>query len=180
MIGKSDVWFGLGFGAHAMLDAPWTIVVDGTGTVSEYKLASHAPGTVLNTTVNVISNTVDAKTGKRTVVLTRSLQGKDNSYYTFATTSNDATIPIIVAVGNGPKFGYHKERTPTSITLLPLDSAGESAGESAGACVCPQKPKPYGEATGSLVYHGTNQTADTGEGAVGFSAHKCANWPYTD
>ena len=43
LIGPSDVWFGVGFDAQNMADAPYTIVVDGTGVVSERKLANHMP-----------------------------------------------------------------------------------------------------------------------------------------
>ena len=43
LIGPSDVWFGVGFGAKNMADEPYTIVVDGTGIVSERKLANHMP-----------------------------------------------------------------------------------------------------------------------------------------
>ena len=31
--GPKDVWYGIGFGAHAMADEPWTVVVDGSGNV---------------------------------------------------------------------------------------------------------------------------------------------------
>ena len=40
--GPAAAWFGAGFGAHAMADEPWTLVVDGTGVVTERKLANHA------------------------------------------------------------------------------------------------------------------------------------------
>jgi hypothetical protein len=50
----------------------------------------------------------------------------------------------------------------------------------AGTCVCPQAPKPFGQADGQLVYHAVaNQSADTGTGAVGFRAGKCKPFPAT-
>ena len=174
--GEASVWFGVGFGAHAMGDLPWTLVADGNGQVSERKLGNHVAGSTLKPSVQVLSNTVDSKTGLRTVVVSRPLQGATGDYFTFSTAATDATIPIIVAVGSGPEFGYHKNKSPTSITLIPID--GEAA---VGSCVCPQQPKPFGEATGELLYHAVaNQSVDVGTGAVGFRAHKCANWPYTD
>lgn len=171
--GPSSVWYGVGFGARGMPDAPWTIVIDGYGNVSEHKLGDHSPGMILNSTVTVLSNAVNE--GLRTVVLTRALKGANSDYFTFSVAATDATIPIIVAYGSGPDFAYHKDKTPTSITFFPLSNTG------AGACVCPENPKPFGSATGSLVYHSnTTQPEDTGSGAVGFGANKCADWPFTD
>ena len=40
---------------------PWTVVVDGTGTVQEKKLANHMPGTPLAPSVKVLSNSVGPK-----------------------------------------------------------------------------------------------------------------------
>merc|ERR1712100_335669 len=54
--GPSDVWFGVGFGATQMADAPYAIIVDGNGKATERKLASHAPGDQLQTSVSVKSN----------------------------------------------------------------------------------------------------------------------------
>ena len=56
--GPSDLWFGVGFGASAMADLPYTLVVDGTGAVQERKLANHDQGAVLAPSVTVVSNTV--------------------------------------------------------------------------------------------------------------------------
>jgi len=170
--GPATVWFGIGFGAHAMADLPWTVVVDGTGKVSERNLAKHAGGTLLNASLTVVSNTVDNNV--RTVLLSRPLQGLTKDYFTFSVASNDSSIPILVAVGSNATYGYHKDKTPATITLLPHN-------QHTGACVCPQAPKPYGEASGSLIYHPVaNQTADIGKGAAGFGAHKCPNWPRTN
>lgn len=58
LVGPSDVWFGVGFNASAMADAPYTIVVDGDGNVTERKLANHMPGQILENSIDVLSNTV--------------------------------------------------------------------------------------------------------------------------
>jgi hypothetical protein len=55
--GPSDVWFGVGFNASSMSDAPYTIVVEGE-KITERKLANHMPGEPLQSSITVISNTV--------------------------------------------------------------------------------------------------------------------------
>ena len=43
--GPADVWFGIGFGATAMKDQPYAVIVGGgDGAVTERKLADHGPG----------------------------------------------------------------------------------------------------------------------------------------
>jgi len=56
-----------------------------------------------------------------------------------------------------------------------------SRASGAGVCICPVNPKPFGQATGSLVYHAVaNQTADVGSGAAAyFGPGKCASAPAT-
>jgi len=108
-------------------------------------------------------------------VMTRPLKGSTSDYYSFDLTAADSTIKIITAVGKTAAFAYHKDKIPATVSLLPLAAKGP------GACICPEAPKPFGQASGSLVYHPvSNQTADIGEGAVGFGAHKCAAWPSTN
>ena len=168
--GPSAVWFGAGFGASSMGQQPWTVVVDGTGIVTERKLGQHLAGTELKPSVKVVSSTVS--NGRRTVVLSRPLKGATADYYTFATTAKDATVQFISAVGSGAKFAYHKNKAISSLAFLPVGKSG--------ACVCPEKPKAFGQASGKLVYHAVaNQSVDVGAGAVGFAAGKCAPYPAT-
>ena len=63
--GPAGVWFGAGFNASAMKDAPWAVVVDGAGAVTERKLADQNPGAVLAPSVNVSSSAVQG--GVRTI-----------------------------------------------------------------------------------------------------------------
>ena len=93
----------------------------------------------------------------RTVVLRRNLQGrKSDEYFSFSTTT--PTLTFIAAVGASATFGYHKNKAPTSITLVAAQP--EQSPTRAGACICPNQPKPFGEASGQLVYHPVaNQTA---------------------
>lgn len=121
--GPATVWFGVGFNAGQMADLPYAIIVDGNGEVSERKLADHGAGTVLNTTVTVVSNTVIS--GVRTVVLSRSTLINSLDYYAFPT--QPATIAFINAIGNTATLAYHQSRTAAELTLLPTSSI---------ACMC--------------------------------------------
>lgn len=58
LTGPADVWFGVGFDAEEMASAPYAVVVDGAGNVSEHKLGNHAPGIVLQPSVALVSSTV--------------------------------------------------------------------------------------------------------------------------
>ena len=89
MSGPAGVWYGIGFNASEMKDAPWAVIVDGTGKVSERKLADQSGGTELPASVTVVSNTVTA--GRRSVVLTRPLAGKTPQHLSFP--ANPATAP---------------------------------------------------------------------------------------
>lgn len=72
--GPDGKWFGVGLGAKTftMSDQPYTIVVDGSGKISELKLGDHSGGRTLTNSVQVVSNKV--VNGKRTVSLTRPLK----------------------------------------------------------------------------------------------------------
>lgn len=67
------------------------------------------------------------------------------SYYTFNTTSDSLEIPIITAIGSGPTLGYHKSKSPATLTLLPDGT------KTPGACICPEQPAPFGKASGDIV-----------------------------
>jgi hypothetical protein len=162
--GPSADWFGVGFGAQAMKQKPWAIIMEGDGKVTERQLADQSPGQLLPSTLAVVSNTV--ADGKRTVVMTRSLQGK---YFTFS--PKVATIPMINAVGSGPKLAYHKMKDPVTLSLLPIGGGG--------TCVCAGKAAPFGSQKGKLMYTPTNQTGERGKlGSVSFG-NNCAPAPRT-
>jgi hypothetical protein len=111
-----------------MGDQPWTVVVDGTGAVTERKLGLHIAGTQLSPSLKVLRSSVSA--GRRTVVLSRSLKGAGADYYSFNVSTNDAVVKFIAAVGSGPKFAYHKNKAISSLALIPTGPT------SPGACVC--------------------------------------------
>ena len=60
MSGPNGKYFAVGFNSpnFKMADKPYTLVVDGAGNVSERRLGDHDPGTVLEQSVSVASNTV--------------------------------------------------------------------------------------------------------------------------
>jgi len=173
--GPGGVWFGAGLGATAMADAPWALIVDGAGGVSERKLADQQAGAPLAPSVSLVSSALED--GTRTVVVTRPLQGGSADYYSFDAKlkAADASLGFIAAVGSGARLAYHRAKAPASLALLPVGAAA------AGACVCPQAPKPFGQASGHLQYNAVaNQSADVGSGTVGFGANKCLPWPASD
>ena len=138
--GPATVWFGVGFNATSMADRPWTVVVDGDGNVTERHLAFHDPGTALPPSVRVVSNTVQG--GKRTVVLSRPLKGKGG---VFSFSAARTELNFITALGSGPAFAIHRNHTASSLAMFAVDGP---------SCVCAEKPAPFGQGTGMLVYSG--------------------------
>lgn len=145
LTGPDGVWFGVGFNARSMGDAPWTVVVDGAGEVTEWKLGNHFAGTQLLRSVRVLSNTITA--GSRTVVLTRGLQGP---HFEFNFSFSQTTIPFIAAVGSGPQFAIHKVEAELELTMLAADAPN---------CVCAKDPPAFGKGGGSFVYEDGSRVA---------------------
>jgi len=108
--GPAAGWFAVGLDAKLMHDNPYTVVVNDQG-VTERKLgtcgteADHCGGTLLNSSVTVISSEV--VNGVRTVVLTRPFVGATKDHYTFDPTKV-ATLNYISAAGSSQAFAYHK------------------------------------------------------------------------
>ena len=100
MAGPSSVWFGVGVNASVMAAKPWTIVVDGEGTVSEHKLGDHTAGTALPPTVTVISS--KTANGRRVVKAVRPITA---GQFDFDSLLQKGELPLITAVGSGSKFG---------------------------------------------------------------------------
>ena len=100
-----------------MQDEPYALIILGNGTVTERKLGNHVAGSILKSSVKVLSNTV--MNHRRTVVLTRALVGITSDHFTFST--SQGTIPFINAVGKTANFGPHRDRAPASLTLLSKD-----------------------------------------------------------
>eukprot|EP01084_Bolivina_argentea_P167243 290290_1 len=116
--GPSNVWYGVGFAATVMANEPYAIIIDGTGAVTERKLANHGPGTLLKPTITVLSSSITNDI--RTVTMTRPLKGME-----YCTKSG--SLNVITAIGNTIQLSYHAQRTGATITLLPKTTS---------ACVC--------------------------------------------
>jgi len=156
-----------------MADGAWAIIVEGSGKVSERKLADQNPGKQLTASVKVVSSTTSGNL--RTVVMTRPFKGVTSDHYTFSAAA-DPVLHFINAVGTGPTLAYHKDKLPSSITMLPV---APTSGHVGGACVCAAKDIPFGQAKGYLTYVQTSQPADIGSGKIGFP-NVCAPQPRTD
>jgi len=118
MSGPDGVWFGIGLDAQSMEDAPYAIIIDGDGTITERKLENHGPGTVLDVQISRVGDdTVEDEI--RTVTFTREVQGKTDDHYTFPT--SPVVVNTIFAIGNSPTIAYHDQRGVGSITLIPID-----------------------------------------------------------
>ena len=143
LTGPDGVWFGVGFNAKVMADAPWTVIVDGAGGVTERKLGGHVPGALLPRSVHILSNTVTA--GIRTITLTRRLHGDHFSF-----SLKQTTIPFIAAVGSGPQLAIHKAEAAATLTLLATDAPN---------CVCAKDPPPFGQGGGHFLYEDGSRVA---------------------
>jgi len=128
--GPAGYWFGVGFDASMMSDAPYAIIVDGDGGASERRLASHDPGHALVSSITVVSSRVVG--GLRTVEIARKVDGQTPSYFSIPRAAGQ--ISIIAAVGSTVAISYHRARTASTITLLPLDTT---------ACVCEPRVDEY-------------------------------------
>jgi hypothetical protein len=148
--GPAGSWFGMGFDAKQMADAPYALIVDGSGAVTERKLVEHGPGTLLPATVKVVSTSSVA--GVRTVTVTRSVA---HAVYPIPTVPGQ--INTIVAVGNSPQLAYHKARTGSSITLVP---------SSADSCMCKPNVQSF------LNYMNVSKSA--------FGGYACLDEPRSD
>jgi hypothetical protein len=143
--GPDDLWFAVGFFAQDMADQPYTVVVDGKGGVSERQLGNHAAGSVLAPSIKVVSNIVAS--GQRTIVLTRPAKGATSLHTSFS--MQQLEIPFITAIGMSGEFGYHKNKTASTLSLWP--SMQEPA------CVCRQPASPFGSAQGVIKYLPTGE-----------------------
>jgi hypothetical protein len=125
--GPAGSWYGVGLNSpnYDMADEPYTIVVDGTGNVSERKIGKHAPGTLLKQSLSLVSNTV--ADGRRQVVVQRPFAGLTADYYTFD--PSVTALPVLAASGSGPVYGYHggQTRTGGNLYFVAVDAA---------TCIC--------------------------------------------
>ena len=130
LAGPDGKWFGIGFGASAMADAPYAIIVDGYGAVTERRLANHAKGDLLPPSVTVVSSA--AADGVRTVVVRRSVAAPSPRHWALPTAPGG--IDVLVANGCGPTLARHCGHAAATLVLVPA---------AARACVCTPGEKTY-------------------------------------
>ena len=148
LVGNSENWFGIAFGAHTMADLPYSIIVDGYGSVFEQKLGNHDQGQLLKSSITVQENSVI--NGVRTVKIVRNNVGINPNYY-YSFSPNSPNIPILLAVGSTPGFKYHKFRGTNNLFLSAIEG---------NTCICDIgtggkinglgfskncRPEPYGD-----------------------------------
>lgn len=159
--GPVSVWFGVGFNAQLMQDAPYTIIVEGE-KVSERKLGKHVAGQLLTPSITILSNTV--ADGVRTVVVRRPLAGATASHYTFD--ASVLSLPFISAVGVSGTFGPHGAAPHGAAELRLWPTNGP-------VCVCAIPAAVFGAGKGSLEYMPTGST-------VSFDRPRCFEQPRED
>lgn len=169
--GPQNVWFGIGLNATKMSDEPWTLIVDGTGRISERKLGNHQAGVQLPSTFTVLNSRVGH--GRRSIVVSLPLpDGIDLDKLL-----EEPNLSIITAVGNGPDFAYHARKAEISVTMFALGMP---------TCLCEgSSTLPFGRGHGELVYTpvsdepgGTNSTVPGAPStSLGFQKN-CLPYPY--
>ena len=101
--GPDTAWFGVGFGSTTMSNT-YAIVASVNETINELKLGNHASGSLLNTSISVVSDlTAD---NIRTVIFTRDLT-VSSDYYDFSNVTESTSVNLIWAVGSSSSFAAH-------------------------------------------------------------------------
>jgi hypothetical protein len=129
VVGPPDRWFGVAFGSSTMCmhlvsdecpdGGPYAIVVSGEDySVTERKLGFHGPGSILENSIKVISNSISS--GNRTVVLSRPLEGASSNHYSFDL--EKTSVPIITARGCSSEFAQHCGHGPSELSFLAVGS----------------------------------------------------------
>lgn len=106
-------YYAFGFGGGSMAGT-YAIIVDGSGNVQERQLGNHTAGSVLSSSVSVVSNVVSGSS--RTITLTRSRMGATGSHFTFPASST--SFSIIWARGTNASLSYHGSTRGASIISL--------------------------------------------------------------
>lgn len=151
--GPAGVWFGIGFDAQVMKDAPYAIIVDGDGNVKERRLANHGPGVELARSIRVIKNLTVGSI--RTLILQRDAVGKTSQHWSLPTKAT--SVKIIAAVGDTVSLAFHKQQQGSAILMLPVEDP---------LCVC----QP--ETTAFIVYMNTTRQE--------FDGYDCKDEPRSD
>ena len=123
LVGPSDRWFALGFGAQNMEAETDVVAVNSAGTLSSFdaKLIGYA-APVADPLQNWTITSNQVVSGVRTIVATRPLDTGDANDYTFS--AEEGTLSLIWARGSSNSFtyGYHggSNRGVENATFTPL------------------------------------------------------------
>jgi hypothetical protein len=123
LVGPSDRWFALGFGAQNMEAETDVVAVNSAGTLSSFdaKLIGYA-APVADPLQNWTITSNQVVSGVRTIVATRPLDTGDANDYTFS--AEEGTLSLIWARGSSNSFtyGYHggSNRGVENTTFTPL------------------------------------------------------------
>jgi len=115
--GPPGVWFGVGFGATVMSEAPYSIILDGSDDilVEERTLGMYDMGNLLTDGSLQKVSQESISEGMVAVELQRALAAAGEGFYTFDPTAD--SIEIMVAVGRTPVFGHHISKAVGSLKL---------------------------------------------------------------
>ena len=145
--GNASVWMGAAFGSTKMANA-YAIVVEPTGAtvkVTERKLGNHAPGNLLQTSLEVLSNSVTGD--ERTVVVRRPVKGLTRDHFDFerAASAPSSGLQVLTARGAGPVLAQHVAKSGRVMTLA-------SANTNARTCLCRGEgmTRPFGHGVGTI------------------------------
>lgn len=96
---------------------PYAIIVSGA-KVEERKLDYHGIGRMLDTSIHVKIDVVQEE--RRTIQLTRTMQGSTDEYFTFDNSSNE--LKLIMATGCSLQFAQHCGHQSSLATFLPINA----------------------------------------------------------
>lgn len=103
LIGPSNAWFAIGFGALNMSSGADVFRTDGTDITDAKAVARQLPGADASQDWTLVSNTVASS--ERTIIATRANNTGDSDDFIFNATTG--SIPIIYAHGSSTTYAYH-------------------------------------------------------------------------
>jgi hypothetical protein len=114
--GPSSQWYGYGFGGASMTNR-YTLIVEGSGSITERKLGNHTSGSLLGS--SFLASTSSVAGSVRTTTVSRNRVGASADYFTFPNTAGSFTI--IWAKGNGSALSQHASNSRGSALISLVD-----------------------------------------------------------
>lgn len=110
--GPSQVWYGVAWNAKSMADLPYSIIILGNGQFQERKLGNHDMGQLLPTYLHLESQWL--RCNRRNMTFSSPLKTPN---FDFTGLNN---LPILLAYGSSPQFGYHHNRGSSQLDFYLL------------------------------------------------------------